>query len=217
MIKKIFLFFLLVIVSLSILGAQNFEGIIIYERTTTEGKVALKTYYFGDQKIRIDSRFYFDTYFDDGVSIFDFKNYTNKYFSNSGDNMPFRPIEIKRNTISQMDIFPDSLKTILDFECYLVEAELDVGVYSAIMNQKRYHAKDLKFKVSDEWLLDYISVISGDNNIALYWEAGLETLDPELMIAFDPHRRFSYRAIKVIPMKLPDSLFDYEVLLSEGK
>jgi hypothetical protein len=198
------------------LNAQNFEGIIIYERTTTEGKLALETYYFGDQKLRIDSRYLFADYHRDYISIFDFENYTNEYFSSSGD-LSFRSIEISKNSILEMNVFPDSISTILGYDCYLVETELETGMYSAIMNQSRCHARDLKFSVPEEWMLDYKNIISGDNNIALFWEGTMSTLDPELVIYFDPNRRFTYRAIKVIPMKLPDDLFDYEALLAENK
>nr|MBS0036894.1 hypothetical protein [Saprospiraceae bacterium] len=193
------------------LTAQNFEGIIVYERTTDGGSLALKTYYFGDQKIRTDTRFIFEDHHMDYIAIFDFKNYTNKYFSDSGHG-PFRPIEITKNNIELMEVHPDSIKTFLGFDCYLIEIEFEVGPFSTFMTQSRYHAKDLQFSVPEEWMLDYIQIISGDDGIALFVETDISNVDPELAM-FLPKSSFTYNAIKVIPMKLPEDLFHFEELL----
>ena len=197
------------------ISAQNFEGIIIYERTTTMGKLALETYYFGDQKIRIDKRYFFEEKHIDGVAIFDFKNYTNKYFADSGHG-PFRPIEITKNNIERMEVHPDSIATFLGYDCYLIEIEFELGPYSSFLTQTRYHAKDLQFSVPEEWMLDYIKIISGDDQIALFVETTIDTLDPELAM-YSNNSGFTFNAIRVIPKKLPEDLFDYESLLAEKK
>lgn len=217
MIRKLLLLCLSVAISLPILRAQNFEGIIIYERTTSDGKLALITYYFGDQKIRKDSRFIFSDYFRDYVTIMDFKNYTNKYFSDSGDNMPFRPMEITKNSIARMDVLPDVMKPFLGYECYRIDIEFEIGPFSSLLTQTRFHAKDLKFSVPEEWMLDYSMIISGDDNICLYSTTYLDTVDPDLRRLVGDGGSFTFRAIKVIPKKLPDALFDYDTLLAESK
>lgn len=191
---------------------QNFEGIIIYERTTTTGKLALETYFFGDQKIRIDTRIFFEDYHMDYVSIFDFKNYTNEYYSDSGHG-PFQSKKINKNSIELMDVYPDSIKSFLGFDCYLIEIEFELGPYSSLITQSRYHAKDLQFSVPEDWMLDYMKIISGDDGIALFVETDISTLDPELAMHSPSKSGFTYRAIKVIPQNLPEDLFHYEELI----
>lgn len=45
----------------------------------------------------------------------------------------------------------------------------------------------------------------------------IDNLDQEIRNITDPILGFSFRAIKVIPKKLPEALFDYAVLLDEGE
>lgn len=63
-------------------------------------------------------------------------------------------------------------------------------------------------------MLDYMQIISSDDNIALFVETDISTTDPNLVV-HTPESKFTYRSIKVIPKKLPEDLFDYESLLAE--
>ncbi|TVQ42291.1 MAG: hypothetical protein EA362_13525 [Saprospirales bacterium] len=53
--------------------------------------------------------------------------------------------------------------------------------------------------------------------IYLYSTTYLDAIDPDLSRLVGPRGSFTFRAITVIPMNLLDELFDYEVLLAEGK
>lgn len=113
-----------------------------------------------------------------------------------------------------MKVHPDSIIKVLGYECYLIEIAFEPGSFSSFITQSRYHAKDLQFSVPEEWMLGYMQIISGDDKIALFVETDISTTDPNLIL-HNPESKFTYRAIKVIPKKLPEDLFDYESLLAE--
>jgi len=182
---------------------QNFEGIIVFKRSTSKGKIAFETYYFAKQKLRIDSEYILDDGIQSYISIFDFDRYTNVYFTKSKNR--FEEKIINGKNIESFSIDTSLTKQILGYSCTAMNISLKEGNYSIKQDQVKYLADSLTYNVPDGWYLDWIMVSHLDNRIALLLDETMKTDE----LGYPMTGGYKREAISIVPMKLPDNIFQY--------
>ena len=182
----------------------NFEGLIIYERLSSSGDIALEKYYFADQKIRIDSEFLVDSSIVKYTTVYLFDNYENFYFSKSGDSK-FVKKRITKDAINRYTLQNDSTN-ILDQLCKKATVEYEMDSYfNSTISQKRWVAVDLKFALPTGWIMDYSMICHKDNRIVLRLEESITP--PDELKDFVKTSGYIRKAIGIYPFKFDDSLF----------
>ena len=184
--------------------AQNFEGIIIFERKTYSNKIAIETYYFGQNKLRIDSRFFLNGEVKDYVSVFDFAKNTNLYYS--GETGKLKETIIEKSLIDTFSLSQDTSKVILDRNTVRMNVNFQtLNEYGTRISQKRHLAKDLFFQIPKEWILEYIMVSNIDNRIVLRVD---EKIGSDQILS----KGYIRKAKVIIETSLPESLFDVNLI-----
>ncbi len=188
-----------------LIKGQNFEGIIIFKRKTNKDRIAIETYYFGKKKLRIDSRFFFENEIKDYIAIFDFKKYTNLY--HSGEKGMLKEKVIRNSLIDTVIYSPIDTINILDYQLSyrsLIKYEDNVE-FDTEVRQIRYLAQDLFFEVPDDWILDYTMISNFDKRIVL-------SMKEEIMGGGCIKGGYTRQAIAIIPIALPEKMFDVDSL-----
>lgn len=183
---------------------DSFQGVIIYERKSSRGQLSIETYYFGNQKLRVDKEVYSDTDVHNYSSIFDLSGSTNYYYkSNNGSS--YGQKEITQSYTESFDLYPDSNRVILNRNCILsVLRNEPLPDYGSVSIQSRYHAQGLVFTIPKGWLLEYGMSIVHDNRIALYMRDEIHSENT------DEVKSSILKALAIIPKKLPESVFKTE-------
>ena len=200
---KILISTILIISFINEISSQDFEGIIIYERRSNTNKIAIEKYYFGNNKLRIDSDFVNNS-IDLYSNIYDFTKTPNLYYSSNSCGK-YSSYEIRIEYLDTIHHKNDATtESILTYPCSELELEFNEGDFGTIPKQKRLVANELTFTVPKDWIMEYHMVLTKDNRITLY-------LEEEIMNTYHSREApsgYSRMALAVIPMKLPDSIFD---------
>lgn len=203
---KIKLTTIIVLMFIGFLGfsqTSNFEGIIVYKRTTDDGKVAFETYYFGNKKLRIDSDYIFDDGIKSYISIFDFDRNTKVYFENSDEKIKEKNLSGK-SSIESYAIDSSLTKQVLGYDCIALVVSFKEGYYSTKQDQVKFLADSLIYETPCESCLEWTMINHVDNRIALHLDETIISDTAGIYVAGGYKRE----AISITPMKLPDSIFE---------
>jgi len=185
------------------ISSQEFEGIIVYERRSKTNKIAIEKYYFGNNKLRIDS-YFVNNSIDKYSSIYDFTKTPNLYYSSNSCN-EYSSYEIKIEYLDTIHYKSDIIEnSILNYPCTALELKFNEGDFGVSPKQMRLVANDLTFTIPKDWIMEYGMVLTKDNRITLY----LEEEATDIYNSGVASSGYKRTALTVIPMKLHDSIFD---------
>lgn len=198
---KLVLVLLTLLIS-NVLWSQNFEGVIVYERMTDNGKAAIETYYFGKNKLRIDTEYYLDNTIKEYSRIYLFDRYDNHYF----DKVNGTYVKKEKSTSDGIIGYEESLDSvyIMDRKCRKVDVQFPPNQFTSQWTQERWLSEDLYFEIPEGWLFDYSMVCHRDKRIVLKYR---ETMYSEISITLPP-TSWMKRAIGIYPYEFNDSVFD---------
>jgi hypothetical protein len=184
--------------------AQNFEGIILYKRLATSGKIAFETYYFGKNHLRIDSDFVFEDGIKKYIGVYSFKDSTNVYQKYDDG---ICNIKTRKGGNSIMEYKPDlntAPITVIDHETEVYAIKYKPhNVFGATNQifQKRYVSNELKYKIPEGWVFDWVMVTELDDRIVLKLEERYENSE------YLSTGGYTREAIYIRPMKLSEEVF----------
>lgn len=199
MLKKIL--FLTIIVTANVaVGQDQFEGIIVYHRTSPDkdNVHGIITAYFSGSKVKVEQEFLHDTAMVKYTHYFDFEQFPMTTFTERNNS-----IEVDKITPgdheAQVMVDSQELEYIKGNPCYKIEIS-----YDEELNQKaiKFLSKNHTFKLPKGTLFDgYITSYRHDH-------IPLKIIEKYQFELGTPVVTIEKNAVLIIPKKLPDSIFE---------